>query len=137
MGLLLHHPQQCGEPLSFLPEVEGLEGLSLISLGIYSPRDPNLNSQAAVGDDASSMQEAMQRMARAVEQDLVETLTMQVGGTGTRVDKPHRLTAWGTQGAYRPGRGCRGRWRSGCSSWCRMLGTCHASTAQRSCPSST
>lgn len=34
--------------------------------------------QAAVGDDASSMQEAMQRMARAVEQDLVETLTMQV-----------------------------------------------------------
>ena len=36
--------------------------------------------QEAVGDDADSMQEAMSRMARAVENDLVETVTMQVGG---------------------------------------------------------
>ncbi|KAG2445949.1 hypothetical protein HXX76_000552 [Chlamydomonas incerta] len=34
--------------------------------------------QEAVGDDADSMQEAMSRMARAVEKDLVETVTMQV-----------------------------------------------------------
>eukprot|EP00198_Chlamydomonas_reinhardtii_P001710 XP_001691046.1 predicted protein [Chlamydomonas reinhardtii] len=34
--------------------------------------------QEAVGDDADSMQEAMSRMARAVENDLVETVTMQV-----------------------------------------------------------
>ncbi|KAG2482952.1 hypothetical protein HYH03_018129 [Edaphochlamys debaryana] len=34
--------------------------------------------QEAVGEDAGSMQEAMARMAKAVEQDLVETVTMQV-----------------------------------------------------------
>lgn len=32
-----------------------------------------------MGDNASSMQEAIERMARAVEQDRVETVTMAVG----------------------------------------------------------
>ena len=35
--------------------------------------------QAAVGRDASSMDEVMERMAKAVEKDEVETLTMTVG----------------------------------------------------------
>ncbi|KXZ55990.1 hypothetical protein GPECTOR_2g1542 [Gonium pectorale] len=35
--------------------------------------------QEAVGDDAGSMEEAMERMARAVQSDAVETVTMAVG----------------------------------------------------------
>ncbi|GIL97869.1 hypothetical protein Vretimale_3398 [Volvox reticuliferus] len=35
--------------------------------------------QEAVGDNASSMQEAIERMAKAVELDMVETVTMAVG----------------------------------------------------------
>jgi hypothetical protein len=38
-----------------------------------------MHLQAAVGTDASSMEDVMQRMAKAVESDKVQTLTMTVG----------------------------------------------------------